>query len=111
MRRHHSIMISWLDYTFRRDAEFTKRLPCATGLPRRPCSLLTMTFLQSFLRWCRLGVPLLLALAFPVVCDAAVPVKTLRLTFQAAETGFDPAKVADYYSGTVIESIFEPLLT
>ena len=37
--------------------------------------------------------------------------KVLRVTFMAAETGFDPVKVSDYYSGTVIESIFEPLLT
>src|SRR5688572_2090860 len=37
--------------------------------------------------------------------------KVLRITFQAAETGFDPVKVSDYYSGTVIESIFDPLLT
>ena len=26
--------------------------------------------------------------------------KTLRITFQAAETGFDPVRVSDYYSGT-----------
>src|SRR3954462_7131598 len=37
--------------------------------------------------------------------------KILRVTFQAAETGFDPARISDYYSGTVIEAIFEPLLT
>src|SRR3954465_2498972 len=37
--------------------------------------------------------------------------KTLRVTFQAAETGFDPVKVSDYYSGSVIEAIFDPLLT
>ena len=42
---------------------------------------------------------------------AADPAKILRITFQAAETGFDPVKVSDYYSGTVIEAIFEPLLT
>jgi oligopeptide transport system substrate-binding protein len=37
--------------------------------------------------------------------------KTLRVTFQAAETGFDPVKVSDYYSASVIEAIFDPLLT
>jgi ABC-type transport system substrate-binding protein len=42
---------------------------------------------------------------------AADPAKVLHVTFQAAETGFDPVKVSDYYSGTVIEAIFEPLLT
>ena len=43
--------------------------------------------------------------------QAADPAKILRITFQAAETGFDPAKVSDYYSGTVISAIFDPLLT
>ena len=37
--------------------------------------------------------------------------KTLRVTFQAAETGFDPVRISDYYSGTVIEAVFDPLLT
>jgi oligopeptide transport system substrate-binding protein len=37
--------------------------------------------------------------------------KVLRLTFQVAETGFDPVKVSDYYSGVVISAIFDPLLT
>lgn len=57
------------------------------------------------------ALALLLALVLPVASGAAVPAKTLRVTFQAAETGFDPAKVADYYSMTVIEAIFDPLLT
>lgn len=42
---------------------------------------------------------------------SADPNKILRITFQAAETGFDPVRISDYYSGTVIESIFDPLLT
>jgi oligopeptide transport system substrate-binding protein len=42
---------------------------------------------------------------------AADPSKILRITFEAAETGFDPVKVSDYYSGAVIEAIFDPLLT
>jgi oligopeptide transport system substrate-binding protein len=37
--------------------------------------------------------------------------KVLRITFQTAETGFDPVKVSDYYSGVVIAAIFDPLLT
>ncbi len=37
--------------------------------------------------------------------------KALRLTFSTAETGFDPVKVSDYYSGLVISAIFDPLLT
>ena len=50
-------------------------------------------------------------LAVPMASDGADPDKVLRVTFQAAETGFDPVKVSDYYSGTVIEAIFDPLLT
>ncbi len=37
--------------------------------------------------------------------------KVLRFTFQTAETGFDPVRVSDYYSGVVIAAIFDPLLT
>src|SRR6267378_1779714 len=37
--------------------------------------------------------------------------KILRVTFQAAETGFDPARVHDYYSGMIIEAIYDTLLT
>ena len=43
--------------------------------------------------------------------QAGDPSKILRITFQVAETGFDPVRVSDYYSGTVIEAIFDPLLT
>ncbi len=59
----------------------------------------------------RFARPALLALALPLACAAADPAKVLRVTFQAAETGFDPVKVSDYYSGTVIEAIFDPLLS
>jgi len=55
---------------------------------------------------------LVAALSFWVLgAQAADPSKILRITFQAAETGFDPVRVSDYYSGTVIEAIFDPLLT
>ncbi|MGH8724348.1 MAG: ABC transporter substrate-binding protein [Burkholderiales bacterium] len=54
---------------------------------------------------------LLVLLIFAVSAHAADPAKVLRITFQAAETGFDPVKVSDYYSGTVISGIFDPLLT
>src|SRR5689334_24379454 len=53
----------------------------------------------------------LLALAAVLFPARAEAVKTLRITFQVAESGFDPVKVSDYYSGTVIEAIFDPLLT
>ncbi len=36
--------------------------------------------------------------------------KVLRLTFPAAETGFDPVQVSDLYSNTVIPHIIEPPL-
>jgi ABC-type transport system substrate-binding protein len=36
--------------------------------------------------------------------------KTLRIIFQIAETGFDPAQISDIYSRTVAASIFESLL-
>lgn len=58
--------------------------------------------------------PIVLALcAAPIAPDArpADPGKVLRVTFQAAETGFDPVKISDYYSGTIIEALFDPLLT
>src|SRR5687768_519862 len=63
----------------------------------------------------RIGIAalLLLLLAFAPAGAAAPPspVKTLRITFQAAESGFDPVRVSDVYSSAVIEAIFEPLLT
>ena len=33
--------------------------------------------------------------------------KTLRVCFQTAETGFDPAQTQDYYSNTIISHIFD----
>jgi len=51
------------------------------------------------------------ALALPAVSGAADMSKTLRVTFLAAETGFDPTRTSDYYSGMVIEAIFDRLLT
>jgi ABC-type transport system substrate-binding protein len=55
-----------------------------------------------------LAAILLLAAA---AVHAADPQKVLRVTFQVAETGFDPVRVSDLYSGTVIEAIYDPLLT
>jgi len=49
--------------------------------------------------------------ADPPPARSADPARTLRVTFQVAETGFDPARVADVYSGAVVNAIFEPLLT
>ncbi|MGZ8212463.1 MAG: ABC transporter substrate-binding protein [Burkholderiales bacterium] len=58
-----------------------------------------------------LAAALLIASSTSFPAYAATPQKTLRLTFQAAESGFDPVRVSDYYSGTIIEAIFDPLLT
>ena len=54
---------------------------------------------------------MLTALALPAGSRAADPAKTLRVTFQVAETGFDPTRTSDYYSGMVIEAIYDRLLT
>ena len=37
--------------------------------------------------------------------------KVLHVAFNAPETGFDPSKTSDIYSGAIIEHIFDPLLT
>jgi len=58
------------------------------------------------------GAALMLsALTLPADSQAADPAKTLRVTFQVAETGFDPTRTSDYYSGMVIEAIYDRLLT
>src|SRR5947199_9372487 len=58
------------------------------------------------------GAALMLsALTLPAGSRAADPGKTLRVTFQVAETGFDPTRTSDYYSGMVIEAIRDRLLT
>ncbi len=58
------------------------------------------------------GAALMLsALTLPAGSRAADPGKTLRVTFQVAETGFDPTRTSDYYSGMVIEAIYDRLLT
>ncbi len=51
------------------------------------------------------------AVVLSAVSHAADMSKTLRVTFQVAETGFDPTRTSDYYSGMVIEAIFDRLLT
>jgi oligopeptide transport system substrate-binding protein len=40
-----------------------------------------------------------------------IPTKTLRVTFPVAESGFDPTRTSDIYSGAVIEAIYDRLLT
>ena len=37
--------------------------------------------------------------------------KVVRHVFPVAETGFDPQAISDLYSGTVVQAMFETLLT
>jgi len=59
------------------------------------------------------AVAFVAALAFvPAIPSlAAEPAKTLRVAFNAAETGFDPQTVNDNYSFMVCDSIFDALYT
>lgn len=65
----------------------------------------------------RLLRPVLWTLSFATCCGTWAagpqidPNKVLHYQFPVAETGFDPAQVHDLYSNTVIEALFEPLLT
>ena len=61
--------------------------------------------------WCFRLARVLLLCILAAAAHAADPAKSLRVTFMAAETGFDPVKISDVYSCTVLEAIFEPLLT
>jgi oligopeptide transport system substrate-binding protein len=57
-----------------------------------------------------LALMLVLAALVPAA-RAADPVPTLRVAFPVAETGFDPAAVADLYSANVVRAIFDTLYT
>ncbi len=48
---------------------------------------------------------------FAMSAQAADMNKVLRVAFNVPETGFDPAKVSDMYSGAIIENVFDPLVT
>ncbi|MEP7206979.1 MAG: ABC transporter substrate-binding protein [Casimicrobiaceae bacterium] len=57
----------------------------------------------------RAGLVALIALVVPV--HAADMNKVIRHVFPVAETGFDPQAIHDLYSGTVVQAVFETLLT
>jgi len=58
------------------------------------------------------GLATLSALLAAADCAAAAdPNKVLRYAFQVAETSFDPARVSDRYSNTLMENVLEPMLT
>lgn len=49
----------------------------------------------------------------PIISMANTPMleRRLQIAFPTTETGFDPAKVHDAYSGAVVEALFERLVT
>lgn len=59
----------------------------------------------------RRALAALAAAAFALPAVAADMNKVINHAFPAAETGFDPQAVSDLYSGTVVQAIFETLLT
>ena len=80
------------------------------GVPSR-LSLGAATVRQASCNAVRAATALALLCAWGGSAQAADPGKVLRVEFYVAETGFDPVKVQDYYSQTVAEAIFEPLMT
>src|SRR6185437_13760556 len=61
--------------------------------------------------WVGVAVAAMAVVVAAPAAKAAGPSKVVRIAFLVAETGFDPAKVSDLYSSTVIEAIFERLYT
>ncbi len=59
----------------------------------------------------RLALAALAAAALALPAAAADMNKVIHHAFPAAETGFDPQGISDLYSGTVVQAIFETLLT
>ena len=74
---------------------------------------MNLSFLRTVERASKLAVLLVLAFAgaAPPSAAAADMNKVIRHVFPAAETGFDPQAISDLYSGTVVQAIFETLLT
>jgi len=65
--------------------------------------------IRAILSRCIVAALAAAALALPAT--AADMNKVIRQVFPAAETGFDPQAISDLYSGTVVQAIFETLLT
>lgn len=63
-------------------------------------------FARTTLRWSAAAL-----LCASCLASGNAPPKVLRLALQHAETGFDPAMVAEVYSAVVIAAIMEPPLT
>ncbi len=58
-----------------------------------------------------LGLLSALALSCALSLPAAAQTKTVRVTFQASESGFDPPRLSDVVSTAVVASLFDPPLT
>src|SRR5512139_2600941 len=94
-------------------------MPISSTSTWRRASRATMHANHAYARRKRAVVPALLAIVTtlaaaalaPHPARAADPDKVIRDVFPVAETGFDPAGVHDLYSGTVVQAIFETLLT
>src|SRR5438552_17226071 len=68
-----------------------------------------MTELRNTLSHRALAALAAAVLALPAA--AADMNKVIHHVFPAAETGFDPQAISDLYSGTVVQAVFETLLT
>ncbi len=69
------------------------------------------TFRERLL-WVVAAISVVGAFATPVRSQtAADPNKIVHVSFPTGESGFDPVRISDLYSATVIEAIFERLLT
>ncbi len=71
--------------------------------------------IRALLRTGFTGIPALAAIFCSLISTgllaAADPAKVLRTTIEAQDAGFDPAITANYYSGKIMETVGESLLT
>lgn len=71
--------------------------------------------IRALLRTGFTGLPALAAIFCSLISTgllaAADPAKVLRTTIEAQDAGFDPAITANYYSGKIMETVGESLLT
>lgn len=64
--------------------------------------------------WNKIRLSLIGILLLANAANAATPAdssKVLHALFEAPDSGFDPALTTNFYSGKVVEAIYEPLLT
>jgi oligopeptide transport system substrate-binding protein len=54
---------------------------------------------------------LMLCLLLTLPHAHAADTKVVRFAFEIAETGFDPARESDFYSASILEAVFDSLLT